>query len=255
MKLLYDHDGARVYHGDSRFMTAIPDESIQMVITSPPYWNARDYSTWPQYEDYLADMDRVWLECYRVLIDGGRIAVNVPQGYGRPGREGGYKSMEADTTIALQRCGFTMRAHYVWNKGNMGNQSSSTAWGSWMSASNPSTRDNHENIVVAHKGSPGREKGVSTITAEEFMDFTMSVWNLRPATGSWHPAPFPDELPVRLIKLYTYQDDTVLDPFFGSGTTIWEAVKLGRKAIGIEMHRAYIEQACGPMFLLDNREE
>lgn len=255
MKLLYDYDGAVVYHGDSRHMTALPDESVDMVITSPPYWNARDYATWPTYEAYLADMEIVWRECYRVLRDGGRIAVNVPQGYGRPGTEGGYRCIEADTTISLRTVGFFLRGHIVWNKMGLGNQSGNTAWGSWLSASNPSLRDDHEVIIVGHKGSAGRAKGESTITSEEFLKYTLSVWSMQPESGSWHPAPFPAELPRRLLKLYTYVGDVVLDPFFGSGTTVWEAVAQKRRAIGIEFHREYIERACGPMFLLDNRDD
>jgi len=249
MKLTYDFDNARIYHGDARHMTALPPESIQFVCTSPPYFNAREYSTWPTYAAYLSDMAIVWAECYRVLQDGGRIAVNVPMGYDRPSQPGGYKVLEVDTTYALQAAGFEMRGHIVWAKMGLASQNNGTAWGSWMSANNPSLRDGHEVIIIAHKGAAGRSGGESTISRDEFLEYTRSVWEIRPQSQSWHPAPFPSEIPRRLIQLYTFKGDTVLDPFGGSMTTVWEAQKAGRVGIGIELCEDYITQACGGLLM------
>lgn len=247
MKLRYSMDGVKMYQGDARHLDAIEDGSIDMVITSPPYLNAREYSQWNNYADYLADMALAWAECYRVLCDGGRIAVNVVHGYGRPGNDrDGYMPIGNAITDQIVAAGFALRGIIIWNKTPhvMG-----TAWGSWLEATNPSLRDQHEIIIVAHKGSAKREGGESTIDTETFVKATSSIWVI-PAEQSWHPAPFPAELPRRLIQLYTFLGDTVLDPFAGSGTTCWEALKAGRKGIGVEMKDEYIEKACGSMFLL-----
>lgn len=220
----------------------IPNESVHLVITSPPYFNARNYALWATYDDYLSDMFQVWKECFRVLINGGRIAVNVLMGYGRPGESGGYKPMEVDTSRSLLKCGFELRGHIIWVKPGI-KQSGRTAWGSWLSASNPSLREGHEVIIIAHKGSAGRGSGKSTITREEFLVLTSTVWNIQPQTASWHPAPFPDEIPRRLIQLYSFQSDTILDPFSGSGTTIRVAGQCGRHAIGLDTTYEYLSAA------------
>lgn len=249
MNLQYDMDNVKYYQGDARHLDAIEDGSVHACITSPPYFNARLYSSWPTYADYLADMALAWAECYRVLCDGGRIAVNVPMGYDRPGSEGGYKVVGIDTTLALQKVGFEIRGHIAWVKEGGGGLG--TAWGSWMDASNPSLRDGYEIIIVAHKGSAGRGDGESTISRDEFLEFTRSVWTIQPVTSSWHPAPFPSEIPRRLIQLYTFKGDTVLDCFAGSGTVLWAAAKAGRKGIGVDVQEDYIRKACGDMFIVD----
>ena len=254
MRLVYDMNNAKIYQGDARQMDVLQDGSVHLCITSPPYYNARDYSQWGSYQEYLDDMAEAWRECCRVLCDGGRIAVNVPQGYGRCG-QGGYISIGDHTTQALVSAGFTLRGHIVWVKGNDNTPTNAngTAWGSWMSASNPSLRDCHELIIVASKGSLGRDAGQSTISREDFLTCTRSVWSIRPRQHSWHPAPFPAELPRRLIQLYSYAGDVVLDPFAGSCTTVWVAAENGRQGIGIEKSSTYIEQACGPMFLQERK--
>jgi site-specific DNA-methyltransferase (adenine-specific) len=246
---MYDMGNAKIYHGDARHMDSIADGSIHMVITSPPYLNARDYSQWNNYQEYLADMTLAWKECYRVLCDGGRIAVNVPLGYGRQnnGRDG-YMCIGDDTTHALKEIGFAMRGHIIWVKSS---GLSSTAWGSWRSASDPCLRDAHEVIIVAHKGKSKREKGESTIDKDTFKRATTSVWQITPVQG-WHPAPFPDEIPHRLIQLYTFKGDTVLDPFAGSMTTPFTAAREGRIGIGVELNLDYLKQACGTMFVRED---
>jgi len=246
VRLFYDFDGVQLYHGDARRLDALAENSIQMVITSPPYWNAKAYSNWPTYDAYLADMARDWAECYRVLCDGGRIAVNVLHGYNRPGN-GGYKPMDAHTTLSLLDVGFALRGHIIWDKA-YGGQATHTAWGSWQSASNPSLRDVHETIIIAYKGRAGRE-GESTIGRDDFLLSTRSVWHISPERN-WHPAPFPAEIPRRLVELYTFKGDTVLDPFSGSGTTAFTAARLARRGIGVELNEEYVIRSAGPLLVV-----
>lgn len=253
MNLLYGQEGVKLYHGDARNLAALADGSVQMVITSPPYFNAREYSQWPTYDAYLHDMMLAWKECYRVLCDGGRIAVNVPQGYDRPGVNDGYRPLGAHTTLALTDAGFDLRGHIIWDKGEV----RSTAWGSWKSASNPSLRDCHELIIVGHKGCASRLSwnGESTISKDDFTSATMSVWHICPAMYHWHPAPFPEELPRRLIELYTFKGDVVLDPFGGSMTTAFMAARLGRVGIGVDANEGYVRRATGPLFVTEAIQE
>jgi site-specific DNA-methyltransferase (adenine-specific) len=215
-------------------------ETVDMIVTSPPYYNAREYSQWESYPGYHTNMLSVLHECYRVLKVGGRIAVNVPQGYGRPGN-GGYITIGDDWCENILLAGFEMRGHVIWNKGNLSPQANGTAWGSWMSASNPALRDCHELILVAHKDEARiLVDGVSTIDRDTFLTSTMSVWNIPPVPSHWHPAPFPTEIPRRLIELYTYRGNVVLDPFSGSGTTAMVADRLGRVGIGMDLSREYL---------------
>lgn len=249
MRLLATDGNAQYWQGDSRTMDGLADDSVHLVATSPPYWNARpEYSEWPTYAAYLADMALVYRECFRVLCDGGRIAVNVPLGYGRPST-GGYISIGDDTGRLIEAAGFTLRGHIIWDKG-AGGQAAGTAWGSWLSPSNPSLRDGHEVIIVGHKSTSDRVgAGQSSLTKDVFMAATNSVWRITPAHHPWHPAPWPSEIPERLIHLYTYTGDVVLDPFAGSFTTVAAAARLGRIGIGVELSEEYIERAVGPMFV------
>lgn len=226
--------------GDSALIP-LPDNSVQLIVTSPPYLNARSYSQWETYDDYLAETKTWWEECYRILCEGGRIAVNVPQGYGRPGNGTEYLTIGADTTELIKSAGFVLRGHIIWNKTShvlKGN----TGWGSWLSASNPFLRDQHEIIIVAHKGNAKRT-GKSTIDKSTFVYATSSIWVIPPQTRTWHPAPFPKEIPKRLIELYSFEGDIVCDPFSGSGTTERMAIQLGRKGIGLDLKYEYCRRA------------
>ena len=223
------------------FKIPLKDKSVEMIITSPPYFNAKEYSQWETYEDYLADMQKAWSECYRILIDGGRIAVNVPLGYGRPGKNGGYRRIGDHIAAQLEAVGFVPRGIIIWYKQEL--TSESTSWGSWMSATDPCLRDAYEIIIVMHKGNKKREKGINTIGRDEFMAWTVAHWDIPPKSSSWHPAPFPEELPRRLIELYTFKDDIVIDPFAGSFTTIKVARNLGRIGIGLDYTWDYVYRA------------
>jgi len=228
----------------------IADGAAQMVITSPPYFNARDYSQWDTWDEYLADMRRCWDECFRILCDGGRIAVVVPQGFGRIST-GGYIRIGNRVADGIEAAGFELRGEVIWQKYSHGMAAAArgygTAWGSWLSASNPCLRDGHELIIIGHKGSPSRSpRGSDTIDHDTFLLATASIWQIGPASGravSWHPAPFPEEIPRRLIELYTYAEDLVVDPFSGSGTTERVARALGRRGIGVELNFAWAKRS------------
>jgi site-specific DNA-methyltransferase (adenine-specific) len=143
----------------------------------------------------------------------------------------------------MQCLGFLMRGEIIWQKS--AGAGASTAWGSWMSASNPTLRDVHEYIMVFSKGRMGRSKGESSISRDEFLEYTKSVWSFQPESAKkiGHPAPFPLELPYRLIQLYSYRGDVVLDPFCGSGTTCLAAQQTGRHYVGFDNNEDYVELA------------
>lgn len=190
-------------------------------------------------EEYLAMLEAVWKECYRVLAPGGRIAINVAGVDRKP-----YLPLHAYITVQMERLGFMNRGCILWDKGS--SVGVSTAWGSWRSPSNPTLRDVHEYILVFSKGDwKMGHKGETDLTSEEFVQYTKSIWTFPTVSAKkvGHPAPFPLELPRRLIKLYTYKNDVVLDPFMGSGTTCQAAELLGRRWLGVDMDAGYCELA------------
>lgn len=247
----------RIRCGDARCMNDVADNSVALVVTSPPYFAGKEYETAlgqghipASYLDYLQMLEDVFTECVRTLEPGGRIAVNVANLGRRP-----YRSLSADVTTILQdRLGLLLRGEIVWQKAR--GATGSTAWGSFQSASNPVLRDLTERIVVASKGRfdraiprPRREReglpSVVTAFKDEFMDATLDLWEIPPESASrvGHPAPFPVELPLRLIHLYTFREDLVLDPFMGSGTTAVAAVQAGRYFVGYDTDANYVKQA------------
>jgi site-specific DNA-methyltransferase (adenine-specific) len=228
---------------DSRDMSFIPDSEISLVVTSPPYNVGKPYSKHADDLDlgeYLAYIGDVWRECHRVLRLGGRLAINVANTWRQP-----YIPLSAYIATQCIEMGFIMRGEVVWNKA--ASVGVSTAWGSWRSASNPTLRDVHEYILIFSKDSlklaPNGAR--SKITSEEFTTYTKSVWTFSTASArkEGHPAPFPEELPSRLIKLYTFPGDIVLDPFVGSGSACAAAKRLGRRYVGIDIDPGYIELA------------
>lgn len=237
----YEHNGITIWHDDClTVLPRMPRASVDLVVTSPPYFNAEAYSQWTSYGDYLFDVHR-WLEALLpVLRDGGRVAWNVADGYNRAP----WLPLSSDTIQAMKDIGYLLRGVIIWDKGQQ--KSGQTAWGSWLSASNPCLRERHEVIILASKGrfDKGYE-GKSDIERDQFLPWTQSIWKMQaeidPAIK--HPAPFPLELPSRCIKLLSYVDNTVLDPFAGSGTTLRAAKNLGRKAIGIEIQEDYCQEA------------
>src|SRR5271157_4749844 len=225
----------------SENMKELPDNCVQLMVTSPPYDVGKEYDINQSLDEYLEFLKRVWIETYRVLVPGGRACINIANLGRKP-----YIPLHAFIIHDMNEIGFLMRGEIIWDKG--ASASSSTAWGSWQSASNPTLRDTHEYILVFSKGNFRREKldgRADTISKEEFLEFTKSVWlfGAESARKIGHPAPFPIELPYRLIQLYTFKDEVVLDPFMGSGQTALAALKAGRHYVGYETNAEYLELA------------
>jgi site-specific DNA-methyltransferase (adenine-specific) len=226
----------RILCRSSERMTGLPDRSIHLMVTSPPYNAGKEYDQDLTLEEYRRLLRSAFTETYRVLVGGGRACVNLANLGRKP-----YIPLHAFIVQDLLEIGFLMRGEIIWNKA--GSASPSTAWGSWRSATNPVLRDIHEYILVFSKESfarPGQGRQ-SSLSRDDFLEWTKSVWTFPPvsARSVGHPAPFPEELPRRLIELYTFRDDVVLDPFCGSGTTCMAAKRLGRHYIGYDVDKDY----------------
>jgi site-specific DNA-methyltransferase (adenine-specific) len=231
----------RIFCCSSDCMSALPDASIHLMVTSPPYNVGKEYDEDMTLPEYLSWLERIWQEVFRLLVPGGRACINIANLGRKP-----YIPLHAWITESMLRLGFLMRGEIIWNKA--ASASPSTAWGSWKSASNPTLRDVHEYILVFSKGTFRRKnqhQRQNTITNEEFLEFTKSVWTFpaEPAGKIGHPAPYPIELPYRLIQLYSFKEDVVLDPFMGSGQTAIAALKSGRHYIGFELNPEYVRLA------------
>jgi site-specific DNA-methyltransferase (adenine-specific) len=229
-----------IIQGSSENMTDIPDNSVHLMITSPPYNVSKDYDQDLSLAEYLELLKNVFKETFRVLVYGGRACINVANIGRKP-----YIPLSDYISTMMIDLGFNMRGEIIWNKA--AGSGVSTAWGSWQSASNPILRDIHEYILVFSKGDYKREKNEkqNTITKEQFIEWTKSIWimNTESAKKIGHPAPFPEELPYRLIQLYSFVDDIILDPFMGSGTTAVSSLKSDRKFVGYDTDEKYIKLA------------
>lgn len=230
----------RIFFKSSELMDDLPDSSVHLMVTSPPYNVTKEYDDQLTLDQYRALLGRVFKETYRVLVDGGRACVNVANLGRKP-----YIPLHSYLIQDMHEIGFQMRGEIIWNKG--ASASPSTAWGSWRSASNPTLRDVHEYILVFSKGSYRRQKGekANSISRDQFLEYTKSVWTFpaERARKVGHPAPFPVELPRRLIELYTFKKDVVLDPFCGGGSTCIAAILAGRSYVGYEIKEQYVELA------------
>jgi len=222
-------------------MAELPEACVHLMVTSPPYNVGKDYDEDFTLEEYLGFLKRVWQEVHRVLVPGGRACVNVANLGRKP-----YIPLHAYIARDMVDLGFLMRGEIIWDKG--ASAAASTAWGSWKSPANPTLRDIHEYILVFSKGSFSRKKPEgreSTIARDEFLEYTKSVWTF-PAESAkqvGHPAPFPVELPYRLMQLYTFAGEVVLDPFMGSGQTAIAALKVGRRYVGYDIEENYVRLA------------
>ena len=244
----------KIYKGDSRNMRHVVDNSVALVVTSPPYYAAKEYEIErgrggvpSSYIEYLQMLHDVFRECWRVLEPGGRIAVNVANLGRKP-----YRSLSADVIRILQDdLGFLLRGEVIWLKAE--GASGSCAWGSFKSAANPVYRDLTERVIVASKlrmdrsiSKKDRQKlgfpFEDTSSKELFMELTLDTWKIRPESAKrvGHPAPFPVELPRRFIELFTYKGDLVLDPFIGAGSTAIAAKISDRKYIGYDLDKDYV---------------
>lgn len=226
-------------------MKDIPNNSLHLMITSPPYNVSKEYDNDLSLNEYLNLLKNCFTETYRVLVDGGRACINIANIGRKP-----YIPLSDYVSKIMIEIGFNMRGEIIWNKS--AGAGISTAWGSFQSASNPILRDVHEYILIFSKGNYKRERDKNekefrhdNITKKEFIEWTKSVWtmNTESAKRIGHPAPFPEELPNRLIKLFSFTNDIVLDPFMGSGTTAIAAIKNSRNFVGYEINEEYINLA------------
>ncbi|MFH1005030.1 MAG: site-specific DNA-methyltransferase [Bacteroidota bacterium] len=226
--------------GSAENMKELPKNSIHLMITSPPYNVTKEYDDDLSLSEYLKLLKNAFKETYRVLVNGGRACINVANLGRKP-----YIPLSDYISKMMLDIGFNMRGEIIWNKA--ASASPSTAWGSWQSAANPILRDIHEYILVFSKGDYKREKREkqNTITKEQFMEWTKSIWtmNAESARRIGHPAPFPEELPFRLIQLYSFKNDIILDPFMGSGTTAVSSIKSERNFVGYDTNQKYISLA------------
>lgn len=248
-----------IFVGSAAQMSQVSDASVALVVTSPPYFAGKEYEAAlgvgdvpATYIEYLAMLEDVFAECARTLEPGGRIAVNVANLGRRP-----YRSLSSDVIDILQnRLRLLMRGEVIWWKAR--GSAGSCAWGSFQRPANPVLRDLTERVIIASKGRFDRAlsaqeraraelelPNVASMSRDEFMEATTDIWEIPPesATRVGHPAPFPVELPARLIHLYTYYDDLVLDPFMGSGTTAVAAVRTDRHYVGYDTDATYVQRA------------
>jgi len=225
----------------SECMDELPDNSVHLMVTSPPYNVGKEYDENLTLDEYRTFLKKVWKEVKRVLVPGGRACVNVANLGRKP-----YIPLDAFIIEDMMDLGFLMRGEIIWNKASSG--SPSTAWGTWLSARNPILRDIHEYILVFSNGTFTRGNPLgrkSTISKEEFLEFTKSVWTFAAESAKkvGHPAPFPVELPYRLIQLFTFEDEIVLDPFIGSGQAAIAALKTNRHFVGYDTNKDYVKLA------------
>ncbi len=230
-----------IWQKSSEVMAELPDNSVHLMVTSPPYNVGKDYDEDLTLEEYLEFLKRVWQEVHRVLVPGGRACINIANLGRKP-----YIPLHSYIVRDMAAIGFLMRGEIIWNKA--ASASPSTAWGSWRSPANPTLRDVHEYILIFSKAGFARknpDQRRATISREEFLELTKSVWTF-PAVSArsiGHPAPFPVALPCRLIQLYTFEGEIVLDPFMGSGSTAIAALQGQRRYLGYEIESDYVRLA------------
>lgn len=250
----FDNGRSSIINEDIFTTKKIAAGSIDLLVTSPPYnvdipySSHDDCSTYGEYRDF----SRRWMKrCFTWLKDDGRFCLNIPLDKNK----GGQQSVGADLTTIAKKIGFSYHSTVVWNEGNISRR---TAWGSWVSASAPYVIAPVELIVILYKKSWKKTSGSkeSDISRKEFMEWTNGLWTFngerKRKTG--HPAPFPVELPLRCIKLFSFIGDTVFDPFMGSGSTLVAASKCNRKGIGIEIDPGYCKIAVERLEKEDNQK-
>ncbi len=242
-KIFFENESLKIINDDILTTNEIDSESIDLIVTSPPYnvdidYNSHDDSS--TYDDYLKFSEKWLFHCFEWLKNDGRFCLNIPLDKNK----GGQQSVGADLTTIAKNTGFKYHSTIIWNEGNISRR---TAWGSWLSASAPYVIAPVELIVVLYKESWKKRSGSrkSDIIKQEFMDWTNGVWTFNGESKKriGHPAPFPIELPRRCIKLFSFVDDTILDPFMGSGSTLIAAFMNNRNGIGIDIDKNYCELA------------
>jgi len=239
----FEKDEVKIYLDDFLSIKTIKRNSIDLIVTSPPYNVNIEYSLHDDaisYDAYL-DFTKKWLKkCYSLAKEDGRFCLNIPLDKNK----GGQQSVYADITTIAKKIGWKYHSTIIWNEQNISRR---TAWGSWLSASAPYVIAPVETIVVLYKEKWKKTSGSlkSDIIRDDFMEWTNGVWNFSGESKKkiGHPSPFPVELPRRCIKLFTYIGDTVLDPFLGSGSTLIACVETDRKGIGVDIDKNYCKLA------------
>jgi modification methylase len=249
----------KIVHADARDLSAIPDGSVHLVVTSPPYWNLKRYNDGPaqlghvdDYQEFLASLDRVWKECYRVLTIGGRLVINVGDVMLSRKEFGRHKvvPLHADIQVNCEKIGFDNLAPIIWNK--ISNATFEVEGNSKFLGKpyepNGIIKHDIEWILMLRKPGGYRKpdpemRRLSIIAEQEFSAWYTQIWQMTGASTKKHPAPYPEELAHRLIRMFSFVGDTVLDPFLGSGTTMLAASKVGRNSIGVEVDADYAKMA------------
>ncbi|MBW1430249.1 SAM-dependent methyltransferase [Campylobacter jejuni] len=229
-----------IFTHSSEAMHELPDNSIHLMVTSPPYNVSKEYDNDLSLQEYLELLRNVFKETYRVLVCGGRVCINIANVGRKP-----YIPLVSYVNMIMLELGFLMRGEIIWDKS--ASSGVSLAWGSFKSASNPVLRDTHEYILIFSKENYKRDKKekIDSISKENFIEWSKSVWRF-PAVSAkkiGHPAPFPVELPKRLIEFYSFEKDVILDPFLGSGSTAIAAMSLKRNYVGYEINEEYVKLA------------
>jgi DNA modification methylase len=246
---------ARIIIGDSRSMAEVAPESVDLVVTSPPYWHIKDYGVPGQIgygqslHDYLRDLYRVWRECFRVLKPGARLTVNIGDQFARAAVYGRYKIIPLHAEIICQgeEIGFDFLGSIIWQKKTtMHTTGGATVMGSYPHPPNGLVEIDYEFILIFKKPGPGKKvskelKEASKLSKEEWKEYFAGHWRFGGVRQIGHEAMFPEELPRRLIRMFTFVGDTVLDPFLGSGTAVKAALDLGRHALGYEVNDDFLE--------------
>ena len=246
---------AKIYLGDSRAMTEVEDAGIDLVVTSPPYWHIKDYGVPGQIgygqslHEYLKDLYRTWRECFRVLREGARLCINIGDQFARAAVYGRYKviPLHAEFINQCEHIGFDFLGAIIWQKKTTMNPSGgAVVMGSYPFPPNGIVEIDYEFIQIFKK--PGKSKKVSKeikeasrLTKEEWKEYFAGHWHFGGVRQVGHEAMFPEELPRRLIRMFTFVGDTVLDPFLGSGTTVKAALELARNAVGYEINPDFLE--------------
>lgn len=259
----YDKTSHRIHHGDSRNLSWIASGSVHLVVTSPPYWNLKEYAKGNEsqlgdiksYEIFLAELDKVWRECTRVLVPGGRICCVVGDVCVPRKREGRHYVMplHSDIQVRARSFGLDSLTPIFWHKiANGVTEAEGNGAGFYGKPYQPGSivKNDTEFILLLRKGGKYRsvtpiQKALSMLTKEEMQSWLRSVWSDVPgaSTKTGHPAPYPVEIAERLIKLFSFAGDTVLDPFLGTASTAAAALNTGRNSIGVEVEASYVKIA------------